>query len=203
MGEFYRIAASGRPARPVCEHQWMPTPPRLGVLTWRPAGDHPELLAAPVATALASLATPVWVAVVDESLADTAAFGDAYGVPPELSANCVVVSARRGDETTMAACVVLADTRADVNGRVRRHLGARKASFAPTETAVTLTGMAYGGITPIGLPGDWPLLVDAGVTSADLVVIGSGTRVSKLAVPGRLLAELPNAVVLEDLGRPD
>ncbi|WP_448625490.1 YbaK/EbsC family protein [Geodermatophilus sp. URMC 64] len=178
------------------------TAPRLGSLSWRPAADHPELLGAPVAAALPSLPGPAWVAEIDDELADTAAFMDAYGVPPTASANCVVVAARRSGQTTLAACVVLATTRADVNGLVRRHLDARKASFAPQDVAVAESGMAYGGITPIGLPESWPVLVDAAVAGAELVVIGSGTRGSKLAVPGALLARLPGAQVLEGLGQP-
>jgi prolyl-tRNA editing enzyme YbaK/EbsC (Cys-tRNA(Pro) deacylase) len=61
--------------------------------------------------------------------------------------------------------------------------------------------MEYGGITPIGLPDDWPVLVDAAVAAAPAVVIGSGVRHSKLALPGELAARLPNAEVLESLGR--
>ena len=178
------------------------TAPRLGSLTWVPAGERPDLLGAPVAAALPALPGPAWVAEIDDDLADTAAFTDAYAVPPEASANCVVVAARRAGQTTLAACLVLATTRADVNGLVRRHLGARKASFAPQDVAVAETGMAYGGITPIGLPPSWLVLVDAAVAAADLVVIGSGTRGSKLAVPGQVLAALPSAEVLEGLGQP-
>jgi prolyl-tRNA editing enzyme YbaK/EbsC (Cys-tRNA(Pro) deacylase) len=178
------------------------TAPRLGSLTWLPAAEHPDLLGEPVVAALPQVAAPVWVAQIDDDLADTAAFTEAYGVPPEASANCVVVAARRAGQTTLAACLVLATTRADVNGLVRRHLDARKASFAPQDVAVAETGMAYGGITPIGLPSGWPVLVDAAVATADLVVIGSGIRGSKLAVPGSLLAALPAAAVLEGLGRP-
>jgi prolyl-tRNA editing enzyme YbaK/EbsC (Cys-tRNA(Pro) deacylase) len=178
------------------------TAPQLGSLTWVPTADRPDLLGAPVAAALAALPGPVWVTEIDDDLADTAAFTDAYGVPPEASANCVVVAARRAGQTSLAACVVLATTRADVNGLVRRHLGARKASFAPQDVAVAESGMAYGGITPVGLPADWPVLVDAAVAAADFVVIGSGNRDSKLALPGALLASLPAAHVLEGLGQP-
>lgn len=178
------------------------TAPQLGSLAWVDASEHPELLAAPVAAALPGLSAPVWVAEIDDDLADTAAFTDSYAVPPEASANCVVVAARRAGQTTLAACVVLATTRADVNGLVRRHLDARKASFAPQDVAVAESGMAYGGITPVGLPSTWPVLVDAAVAAADWVVIGSGTRGSKLAVPGAVLAALPGAVVLERLGQP-
>jgi prolyl-tRNA editing enzyme YbaK/EbsC (Cys-tRNA(Pro) deacylase) len=178
------------------------TAPTLGSLTWLPAAERRDLLGAPVAAALPALAGPVWVAAIDDDLADTAAFTAAYAVPPEASANCVVVAARRAGQTTLAACVVLATTRADVNGMVRRHLGARKASFAPQDVAVAESGMAYGGITPVGLPADWPVLVDPAVAAADFVVIGSGTRGSKLAVPGSVLAALPAAEVLEGLGQP-
>ncbi|HZH19353.1 MAG TPA: YbaK/EbsC family protein [Geodermatophilus sp.] len=178
------------------------TSPRLGSLTWTPAAERPELLAAPVAAALGALTGPAWVAEIDADLADTAAFTEAYGVPLEVSANCVVVAARRAGQTELAACLVPATARADVNGLVRRHLGARKVSFAPQDVAVAESGMAYGGITPLGLPPSWPVLVDPAVAAAEFVVVGSGTRGSKLAVPGAALAALPAAEVLEGLGRP-
>ena len=178
------------------------TAPSIGSLTWLPATERPELLGGPVAAALSLLPGPVWVAEIDDDLADTAAFSEAYAVPLEVSANCVVVAARRAGQTTLAACVVLATTRADVNGLVRRHLGARKASFAPQDVAVAESGMAYGGITPVGLPRDWPVLLDPAVEASDFVVIGSGIRGSKLAVSGSLLAALPAAEVLEGLGQP-
>jgi prolyl-tRNA editing enzyme YbaK/EbsC (Cys-tRNA(Pro) deacylase) len=189
---------------PVPEDRDVPasSAPTLGSLTWLPAADRPDLLAAPVAEALVQVPGTAWVAEIDDDLADTAAFSDAYGVPLEASANCVVVAARRAGQTSLAACVVLATTRADVNGLVRRHLDARKASFAPQDVAVAESGMAFGGITPIGLPESWPVLIDPAVAAADLVVIGSGTRGSKLALPGAVLAALPTAQVLEGLGRP-
>lgn len=178
----------------------------VGTLDWQPATDHAELLAAPVAKALALLpeadAATVRVAPIDAGLADTAAFCDAYDVGLDVSANCVVVAGKRGGERKMAACVVLATTRADVNGVVRRHLDARKASFAAMDVAVAETEMEYGGITPLGLPGDWALLVDARVAAADLVVIGSGIRGSKVLLPGALVARLPGAAVLDDLAQP-
>ncbi|SFE16581.1 YbaK/EbsC family protein [Blastococcus tunisiensis] len=180
----------------------LPPAPRLGSLEWLPAAEYRDLLAAPVAGALPSLGAPAWVAEIDDDLADTAAFSEAYGVPLAASANCVVVAARRAGQTTLAACLVLATTRADVNGLVRRHLDARKASFAPQDVAVAESGMAFGGITPLGLPDGWPVLVDEAVAAADLVVIGSGIRGSKLAVPGAALAALPAARVLAGLGRP-
>jgi prolyl-tRNA editing enzyme YbaK/EbsC (Cys-tRNA(Pro) deacylase) len=177
----------------------------LGTLQAVPALDRPDLLGDPVALALKALspadAALVGVAEIDPELADTAQFCAAYSSPLDRSANCVVVAGRRGDDTRYAACLVLANTRADVNGLVRKRLNARKASFAPMDDAVAHTGMEYGGITAIGLPEGWPLLVDAAVAAAPAVVIGSGIRGSKLALPGDLAARLPGAEVVEGLGR--
>jgi prolyl-tRNA editing enzyme YbaK/EbsC (Cys-tRNA(Pro) deacylase) len=166
-----------------------------------PALSHLELLAKPVAAALADWAADagVEVAPIDPDLADTAAFCQHYGVPMEASANCVVIAGRRGGETTYAACLVTAVTRADVNGVVRRRLGARKASFAPVDEVTAATGMEYGGITPIGLPDGWPILIDAAVVAQPHVIIGSGIRGSKLWLPGPSLATLPAAEVIEGL----
>ena len=167
-----------------------------GTLTWTPAAERTDLLAAPVAAAIAAVPS-ARVAEIDPELADTAAFCEAYASPPQSSANCVVVAGRRGGETRHAAVLVLATDRADINGVVRRHVDARKISFAPMEQAVELTGMEYGGITPVGLPEDWPVLVDERVLAAGDVVIGSGVRASKLVVAAADLAALPGAVVLD------
>ncbi|MFY9886817.1 MAG: YbaK/EbsC family protein, partial [Streptosporangiaceae bacterium] len=151
----------------------------IGTLAAVPALDRPDLLAAPVAAALAGLdgkiaVADIGVAEIDPALADTAAFCERYEVALTESANCVVVAGRRDGQTRLAACMVLATTRADVNGLARRELDVRKASFAPMDQAVELTGMEYGGITPIGLPADWPVYVDAAVAATARVVIGSG-----------------------------
>src|ERR1700728_3510811 len=106
-------------------------------------------------------AAPAGDAEIDPALADTAAFCERYGVEPAESANCVVISGKRGGETRFAACVILATTRADVNGAARRQLDVRKASFAPMDVAVAETGMEYGGMTPKGVPADRPVLGDA------------------------------------------
>ena len=172
----------------------------LGTLAAVPAAERPDLLAEPVAKAAVGL-PGILVAEIDPALADTAAFCAAYSSPPEFSANCVVVSGKREGQVRFAACLVLATTRADVNGVVKRRLDVRKASFAPMDQAVELTGMEYGGITPLGLPADWPLLIAPEVAAAEAVVVGSGIRGSKLAVPGAVLAGLPGAEVVEGLAR--
>jgi prolyl-tRNA editing enzyme YbaK/EbsC (Cys-tRNA(Pro) deacylase) len=176
--------------------------PRIGTLTSLPALDREDLLAPSVAAALAAWkhAPDVAVVEIDPTLADTAAMTEAYDLPLTASANCVVVGGRRAGEERVAACVVRADTRADVNNLVKRTLDVRKASFLPMEQAVTATGMEYGGITPVGLPGDWRLLVDEATVDIDVAVVGSGVRRSKLLLPGRLLAELPGAEVCAGLG---
>ena len=156
-------------------------------LSFQPALSRMDLLAEPVAAALRGWAgaEEVEVAEIDPALADTAAFCARYGVSLTESANCVVVLGRRGEVSTYAACVVAATTRADVNGLVRRHLDAKKASFAPVEAVTAASDMEYGGITPVGLPADWPVLVDEAVAKTPF----GGDR---LRYP-RLQAQAPRA----------
>ena len=177
--------------------------PRIGSLESLPALSHPGLLASPVYEALSSWAGAAEVAVVeiDPAYADTAAMSERYDVPMAEGANCVVVMGKREGEERMAACLVRADTRADVNNLVKRTLDVRKASFLAMDRAVEESGMEYGGITPVGLPPSWRILVDEACLGIEAAVIGSGVRRSKLLVPGRLLGDLPRAEVLAGLGR--
>jgi prolyl-tRNA editing enzyme YbaK/EbsC (Cys-tRNA(Pro) deacylase) len=173
----------------------------LGSLTTQPVLDRLDLVGDPVADLLRGweYADQVGVVPIDPALSETSATVDVYGVPLEAGANCVVVMGKREGQERTAACVVRGDTRADVNNRVKRILDVRKCSFLDHDRAVSESGMEYGGITPIGVPADWRLLVDARVPAAEVVLIGSGIRGSKLILPGRLLAELPGAEVVEDL----
>ena len=174
----------------------------IGGLTGVPALSRRDLLAGPVAAALAPwpCAEQAEVVEIDPSLADTAALTTAYDLPLAASGNCVVVHGRREGEERVAACVVRADTRADVNNLVKRRLDVRKATFLSMEEAVSRTGMEYGGITPVGLPEEWRVLVDASLVDAPVVVLGSGLRRPKLLLPGSVLAELPAAEVVASLG---
>jgi prolyl-tRNA editing enzyme YbaK/EbsC (Cys-tRNA(Pro) deacylase) len=147
----------------------------------------------------AGVLNDVGVVEIDPALSDTATTQQEFRLQPDMLANCVVVGGKREGNERFAACVVLATTRADINGVVKRYLDVRKASFLPMERAVTLTGMEYGGITPIGLPADWPVLVDTRVIETDVIVIGSGVRRSKILLPGRVLAQLPNVEVIDGL----
>ncbi|AOS61278.1 YbaK/EbsC family protein [Actinoalloteichus hymeniacidonis] len=183
----------------------MTHPRTLGALELIPALDNLDLLAEPVAAGLRALpeasAARCGVVAIDPDLADTAALTEHYGLSLAVSANCVVVAGKREGVRRFAACLILANTRADVNGVVKRRLDVRKASFAPQAEAVDLAGMEYGGITAIGLPADWPLLIDPAVVATEFVIVGSGLRRSKLVVPGDLLPELPSAEVTAELGK--
>lgn len=173
----------------------------LGRLRGVPASTRVDLLGEQTHKALADagLLAAAGVVEIDPAVSDTARTQREFGLDPGTLANCVVVGGRRDGAERLAACVVLADSRADVNGLVRRLLDVRKASFLPMERAVELTAMEYGGITPIGLPAGWPVFVDRRVTETDLVVIGSGVRRSKILLPGAVLAELPQAQVVDGL----
>jgi prolyl-tRNA editing enzyme YbaK/EbsC (Cys-tRNA(Pro) deacylase) len=174
----------------------------LGRLTSAPALTAPFLLSNPTEAALKELGwlDSVGVVEIDPDVSDTAASQATYQLPPDCLANCVVVGGKREGTERLAACVVLFTTRADINGTVRRHLDVRKASFLSMDDAVRRTGMDYGGITPIGLPADWAVLIDRRVIETAIVLIGSGIRRSKLLLPGALLGELPGVEVLNGLG---
>jgi prolyl-tRNA editing enzyme YbaK/EbsC (Cys-tRNA(Pro) deacylase) len=174
----------------------------LGRMTADPASSHPELLAVSTRATLEALGwlDEVGVAEIDPTLSETAATQAEYGLDVDTLANCVVVGGKREGVERLAACVILASTRADVNNVVRRHLDVRKASFLAMDRAVELTGMEYGGINPIGLPPELPILVDRRVAETDVVLIGSGVRRSKILLPGARIGQLPHATVVEGLG---
>lgn len=175
--------------------------PTLGEITTVPALERPDLLAPPVVAALEAWehAASVGVVEIDPAVADTAAMAEAYAIGMDTGANCVLVAGRREGAERVAACLVRADTRADVNSVVKRLLDVRKCSFLPMERAVEESGMEHGGITPVGLPADWRLLVDARVLDMEVAVVGSGVRRSKLLVPGRLLGLLAGVEVVDGL----
>ena len=174
---------------------------KLGSLSSVPASGRPDLLGGPTLRALAAagLLDDVGVVEIDPALSDTAATQQEFGVEPDSLANCVVVGGKREGIERLAACVVLATTRADINRVVKRLLDVRKASFLAVDRAVGLTGMEYGGITPIGLPSEWPVLIDRRVTETEIVVLGSGVRRSKILVPGSLLGRLPHIEIIDGL----
>lgn len=137
----------------------------------------------------------------DPNLADTAAFCETYGFSPADSANTILIASKE-DPPRVVACVVLATHRLDVNGAVRRRIGARKVSFAPPEMTAELTGMVMGGVTPFGLPHDLPIWVDSAVMDRERVIVGGGSRAMKVLCAPSALAALPSAEVIDDLARP-
>ncbi|MEU8779151.1 YbaK/EbsC family protein [Streptomyces sp. NPDC048606] len=170
-----------------------------GLTDLAPATDRLDALVPAVATALRqwqgpAAASEIIHAMTDPEWADTATFVEHYGGGLlEVSANCVVAAAKRGGETRYAACLIPSATRADLNGAARKALDARKVSFAPLSVVVETTGMEYGGVTPIGLPPHWPLLLDPSLLAIPHVLVGSGSRAGKLILPSKSLLDLPGA----------
>jgi prolyl-tRNA editing enzyme YbaK/EbsC (Cys-tRNA(Pro) deacylase) len=154
-----------------------------------------------VRTVLDGIGMPYEWMPCDPDFADTAAFCEHYGVPPDISANTIVVASRRGPQL-YCACVVLATTRLDVNNTVRRLIGAPKASFAGADETVQLTGMRIGGVAPFGLPAGLPLYVDGAVTRREQVVTGAGSRNAKVRISPQALLRVPGATVVEGLAAP-
>ena len=153
-----------------------------------------------VLAAVEATGEPFEVIEIDPDLADTAAFCQHYGYPPETSGNCILV-ASKDDPPVVAACLALATTKLDVNKRVRKLLGVRKLSFAPAEVTREVTGMEIGGVTPFGLPRDLVLYLDARIEGLDRIIVGGGSRSLKLAVaPAALLAV--GGILTEDLALP-
>jgi prolyl-tRNA editing enzyme YbaK/EbsC (Cys-tRNA(Pro) deacylase) len=144
------------------------------------------------------LGVPYELFPCDPDLADTARFCEAYGFAPDESANTILV-AGRADPLRLAACVVLATTRLDVNRTVRARLGVRKASFADADLTRQVTGMELGGVTPFGLPDDVALWVDARVMDRRRIVLGGGSRRWKVLADPALLLAIAHAEVVEGL----
>lgn len=158
--------------------------------------DHP--VEARVLQALTDLGQPYELIECDPDFADTAAFCERYGYQPQESANTIVVASKR-EPRVFVACVVLASTRLDVNGAVKRRMAAGKVSFASAEDTVELTGMLIGGVTVFGLPAGVPVWIDAAVMDQPAVIVGGGSRSLKVRLAPPALATLPGAEVIEGL----
>lgn len=171
-----------------------------------PALERPDLLAEPVRRALENWhgempAGEFEVLEIGPKYSDTQAFCEYYQISADQTANTVVVEASRGGSSRLAVVVMLAAGKADLNGVVRKALGARRLSLAPKDVAVEQSAMEYGSITVIGLPAEWPVVVDARVLKVSKLVMGGGLRRSKLWFPGRALADLPNVLVIDDMAK--
>ena len=159
-----------------------------------------DAIAARALAAVEATGLPHEVVEIDPALADTAEFCAAYGYALEDSVNCLLV-ASRDDDPVVAACLVLATTRLDVNRTVRRLLGVKRLSFAPPELTLARTGMELGGVTPFGLDPAIPLYADARIADRIRVIVGGGSRAVKLLVPPAALVAV-GAVLVPDLALP-
>ena len=153
-----------------------------------------DLVAARALAAVAATGEPFDVVPIDPAFANTAAFCEHYGYGLDVSANCLLV-ASRDDPPAIAACLVLATTRLDVNRTVRKLMDVRKLSFAPAELTLKRTGMQLGGVTPFGLDASLPLYVDARVMACERVIVGGGSRNVKLLIAPSALTAIGAQVV--------
>ncbi len=154
----------------------------------------------PLLSLLARSGTEFEIVPCDPDLADTAEFCAAYGYDLADSANTILVVGKR-DPRVYVACIVLATTRLDVNGAVRKRLGIRRTSFASADETVAVTGMAVGGVTPFGLPDDLPIWVDARVMGRARLVLGGGSRDRKVLAAPSILEAMPNVEVVPELAK--
>jgi prolyl-tRNA editing enzyme YbaK/EbsC (Cys-tRNA(Pro) deacylase) len=157
-----------------------------------------EAIEAAVRGALDASGVPYEVMACDPDLADTEAFCAAYGIPPDRSANTILVASRT-EPRRHAACVLLATTRLDVNSTVRKRLEVRRASFAGAEETAAITGMVLGGVTPFGLPDGLPVWVDSRVLEPDWVILGGGSRSCKIKVDPAVFERVPGVEVVPGL----
>jgi prolyl-tRNA editing enzyme YbaK/EbsC (Cys-tRNA(Pro) deacylase) len=155
----------------------------------------------PVLDELHRLGIEYTVMPCDPELADTAQFCEAYGIDPQNSANTIVVVGK-SNPRVYVACVLLATTRLDVNGVVRKRLGIRRTSFASADESAAMTGMIMGGVTPFGLPDDLPVWVDAAVMTRDRIVLGGGSRDRKVLVAPAVLESVASVEIVPDLATP-
>jgi prolyl-tRNA editing enzyme YbaK/EbsC (Cys-tRNA(Pro) deacylase) len=151
-----------------------------------------------VAASLDALGVPYEVMTIDPDFADTARFCERYGIPLENSANTIVVASKK-EPRRYCACVVKATTRLDVNHAVRRLLNASRVSFATAEETRALTGMMIGGVTVLALPPDLPVYVDERVMALDWLILGGGSRSTKIRTSPELFRRLPGTTIVSGL----
>ena len=162
------------------------------------ASDEGSSVEARVAAVLDGLGVPYTLQAIDPAFADTAAYCERYGVPLERAANTIIVVSKK-EPRQFAACVVKATTRLDVNHAVKRLLNTNRVSFASADETRALTGMLIGGVTVFALPPELPIYVDEQVMTPDWVILGSGSRSSKVRVSPEVLRRLPGAQVVPGL----
>ena len=151
-----------------------------------------------VVRVLDAIGVPYEIVECDPDYADTAAFCEKYGYPPEQSCNTILVASKRG-EKKYSACIALAHTRLDVNHKVRDLMEVKRLSFASADETAELTGMMIGGVTPFCLPDDLPVYVDSRIMSLDYVILGGGSRSAKVKIDPEVFNKMPSVQVIEGL----
>src|SRR5215475_4030006 len=151
-----------------------------------------------VGEVLEGIGLPYEVVRIDPAYADTAQFCERYAFPMEQSANTIIVGSKK-EPRQYAACVVKATTRLDVNHAVRKLMGVSRLSFATAEETRALTGMMIGGVTVFALPEGMPLYVDDALMSCPYVILGGGSRSSKIKIAPEVFTRLPDAQIIPGL----
>ena len=135
---------------------------------------------------------------IDPDFADTAAFCEKYNYPVENSGNTIIVASKK-EPKSFVACLVLASYKLDVNKTVRKLMEVSKVSFASAEDTKNLTGMMIGGVTIFGLPDNLTIYLDDKLFQLDYLIVGSGSRSTKVKINPEELKKIPNTIVISDL----
>ena len=154
-----------------------------------------------VVAALEGHGLPYEVHRIDPDFADTAAYCEKYGSPPEHAANTIIVASKK-EPKQFAACVVKATRRLDGNHTVRRLMGAARISFASADETRELTGMMIGGVTVLALPPDLPIYVDETLMDLPWIILGGGSRSTKIKVSPEIFRTIAAATVVPGLSNP-
>ena len=153
-----------------------------------------------VASTIEKYGLNVKVIECDPEFADTANFCAKYGYKPEQSANTILVVNKK-DLSQFVVCVVLANSRLDVNKKVCQLLGTKKASFASAEQTIEQTSMMIGGVVAVGIE-RLPIYIDSVVMQSQEIIMGGGNRSSKIVLKPSEILKLPNVQVVESLAKP-
>jgi len=147
---------------------------------------------------LDGLGLPYEIVEIDPAYADTAQFCERYGFALDQSGNTIIVASKK-EPKQYAACVVKATRRLDVNHTVRKLMGVARLSFATAEETMALTGMLIGGVTVFALPPALPIYVDDTLMACAHVILGSGSRSSKIKIAPAVFTRLPGAAIIPGL----
>jgi prolyl-tRNA editing enzyme YbaK/EbsC (Cys-tRNA(Pro) deacylase) len=144
---------------------------------------HRELLARDVAHEVIRLPRPVL---------DARELPEALGLPAE---RCAAVRVYQADETL--AAVVLPCGQAADPARLLNLLGARSLRTAGPDLINSVTDFAAGLVSPLLLPPEVVVLIDAALTRVNVVYVPTGESGTALGIPSRDLVTLSRATVGE------